>query len=326
MMNRFPSRRAVACGRRRMVCLAAGSGLAAGMILATVGAVVAAEPAKYQSAQEAFGVGAAFYNSRNLAAAIEPLEAAFALAKDEDMKVQVSRALMDCYRTQNDSDKMFTAVEYVVTQSRQPAERSIVRTSLMSFIHQRGKADEAVKRYESQLTADPRNRTALYLLGEIYARLKEDPEKGVEILGRLADLDKQEGKPVDARQQAELAEQYVKLKKFKEGAELFESVTKLDPKMAAWNWKEAATAWISAGDKARALEAAKKSDESSPENRGELLVHFWHRALGDVYLEAGEPKLAIPHYEAAIENTSIEGYAKDCRAKLAEATRQAGGK
>ena len=309
-----------------MVGWTAGCCLATAMILVIGGAAFAAEPAKYQSAQEAFSVGAAFYNSRNLAAAIEPLEAAFALSKDEDMKVRASRALMDCYRTQNDTGKMYTTVEYVVTNSRQPAERSIVRTSLMSFIHQRGKADEAAKRYESQLAADPRNRTALYLLGEVYVRLKEDHEKAAEILGRLVELDKQEGKPVDVRQQAELAEQYVKLKKFKEGAELFESVTTLDPKMAAWHWKEAATAWISAGDKPRALEAAKKSDASVPENRGELLVHFWHRALGDVYLEAGEPKLAIPHYEAAIANTSIEGYAKDCKAKLAEATRQASGK
>ena len=324
-MNRYSSHRPLGWSSRPLVGRTAGCGLAAAMLLASV-ATLAAEPAKYQSAQEAFGVGAAFYNSRNLAAAIEPLEAAFALSKDEKMKVQASRALMDCYRTLNDADKMFTAVEYVVTKSGQPAERSIVRTSLMSFIHQRGKADEAVTRYEAQLAADPRNRTALYLLAEIYARLKEDPAKGVEILERLVELDKQEGKPVDVRQQAELAEQYVKLKKFKEGAELFESVTTLDPKMAAWHWKEAATAWISAGDKPRALEAAKKSDASTPENRGELLVHFWHRALGDVYLEAGEPKLAIPHYEAAIANTSIEGYAKDCRAKLAEATRQAEGK
>ena len=52
-------------------------------------AAPAAEPqedpvaTKYTSAQEAFAVGAAYYNSRNYKSAREPFEAVLALAKDD---------------------------------------------------------------------------------------------------------------------------------------------------------------------------------------------------------------------------------------------------
>jgi len=38
-----------------------------------------------------------------------------------------------------------------------------------------------------------------------------------------------------------------------------------------------------------------------------------------VFLEAGEPKEAIPHYEQAIATTKIAGYIKDCQMKPAQA-------
>ncbi len=58
---------------------------------------------------------------------------------------------------------------------------------------------------------------------------------------------------------------------------------------------------------------------SAPENRGDLLEYFYHRALGEVYLATNEPALAVEHFETAIATTKIEGYAKDTRKLLAQA-------
>ena len=107
----------------------------------------------------------------------------------------------------------------------------------------------------------------------------------------------------------------------KEGAELFEKIAPLDKNLAAWHWKEAAQAWIKAKDKPRAREAAKAA--ADPELRGEQLLHFCHRALGQVFLETGEPTLAIEHLEAAIKSTTNEGYLKDSKGELATAKEQA---
>lgn len=294
----------------------------AGLLLA-IAAPAEAFQKKYTSAREAFGVAAAHYNERNLAAATEPFEAALEMTDDDAMKLRINRALMDCYRRQDDVGKMFTAAEYVVTNSKHPAERSLTRTALMAFIHQRGKEELAVQRYESQLEADAENRTALYLLGEVYGRLQDEPAKAVGIRERLAALDAKRNMPPEVSEQAELARQYVRARKPKQGAELYETIAPLDPTLAAWHWKEAASTWLAAGDKPRALAAARKADESPGEKRGDSLEHYWHRALGDVYLATGEPKLAIPHYEAALAKTAIEGYRKDVKAALEEATKKA---
>ena len=127
-----------------------------------------------------------------------------------------------------------------------------------------------------------------------------------------------------ASQTAQLAQQYVKAGKQKEGAALYEQIAPLDAKLAAWHWKEAAVAWLAAGDKQKALAAAKQSAAAAPEARSDLLAHYWHRGLGDVFLKTGEPKLAIPQYEEAIKKTTIDGYIKDCRKSLDEARKLAG--
>ncbi len=127
------------------------------------------------------------------------------------------------------------------------------------------------------------------------------------------------GGTLDVAASAKLAQQYVKQKKFKEGAELFEKIAPLDKGLAAWHWKESAQAWIKAKDKLRARDAAKSAVAAGPEKRGDLLLHFWHRALGQVFLETGEPTLAIEHLEAAINSTTIDGFIKECNGELATA-------
>ena len=119
--------------------------------------------------------------------------------------------------------------------------------------------------------------------------------------------------------QAQLAQQLVKAGKFKEGATLFEAIAPLDAKLEAWHLKEAAATWLKAGDKTKAVAAAKKSAAAPPEKRGELLTYFWHRGVADTLLDSGEPAAAVPEYEKAIACCTIDGYLKDSKARLSEA-------
>ena len=72
------------------------------------------------------------------------------------------------------------------------------------------------------------------------------------------------------------------------------------------------------------MAAAQKSEAAAPEARSDLLTYFWHRGLADVFLDAGRPAAAVPHYEQAVAITKIDGYKKDSQAKLAQAKAAAG--
>lgn len=281
-------------------------------------------PSKYKTYREAYSVGAGFYNAGKFAEAQEPFEAALQLTKNEKELIELNRALMSCYRLLPETDKMISAADYVITHSEKPAEQSLTRRSLLSFLFQRGKVDDGINFYEERLKKNADDRTALYVLTEMYSDLKRDAKRSAELRERLAAVDKKSGKGTSVSDFAKLAQDYVKEKKFQEAAELYEQIAPLDDKLAAWHWKEAATAWLKAGDKAKAVAAAKQADTSKPESRNELLTHFWHKGLADVYLDAGQAELAIPHYEQAIATTKIEGYIKTSKEKLAEAKAKAG--
>ena len=281
---------------------------------------------KFTSAEEAFSVGAAHYNSRNFAASREPLEAALILApsKDIEYRIKVYRALTSSYRQLEVVEPFIEASEYIIRYSDRGAEQSLTRGSLLSFIHERGKVDPFIKRHEERLKKNPKDRLSVYLLSEVYSRLRENPERSVELLKQLAALDgKNPDEAVDINASAKLAMQYIRAKDYQKGAELYEQIAPKDKNLEAWHWKEAAAAWLKLKQKDKALAAAKKSLEATPEKRNEQLAHFWHRGLGDVFLAVGEPKLAIPQFEKAIETTKIEGYVKDCKASLAEAREKA---
>ncbi|MEO1999580.1 MAG: hypothetical protein ABGZ17_30415 [Planctomycetaceae bacterium] len=102
----------------------------------------------------------------------------------------------------------------------------------------------------------------------------------------------------------------------------FEKMAARDNAMSAWYWKEAARVWLQLKQTDKALAAARKSDDAPPETRSRLLTHFWHRHLGDIYLEVGEPQLAIPHYEAALKSTEIPGDITSVQKSLLEAVQQ----
>ena len=277
----------------------------------------------YVTADEAFAVGAAHRNAKNYVAAEEPFEAALRLSEDVAFRVKVYDALIPSYRLHAEADDLAKAVEYVIENGQRLTERSNAANALLAYARERNVTDELVKRYESRLKEQPDNRAALFLLSEFYGGPKRDAKRRVELLDRFIALEIAQGEPQTVTEQAELAQLYMKADKFAEAAELFETAANGDEKLAAWHWKEAATAWLRAGEPQIAVKAAKASAASAPEERSDLLTHFWHKGLADVLLDAGEPALAIPHYEQAIGTTRIEGYRKASQARLAEARQRA---
>ncbi len=278
---------------------------------------------KYQNADEAWRVGVAYYNSRNFAASREPFEAALKMAPNDKFRLKVNEALLASYRLLPEPDKMFAACEYVIEKSESVPRQSIVRRSLIAFSFQRGKIDDLVKRHEDRLKKNDKDRTSLYILAEVYSRAKSNPQKAIEYTKRLAKVEEKKGQPVSVQLTASLAQQFIRARDYQKGAELYEKIAPQDDKLAAWHWKEAASAWLKSGEKKKALAAAKKSHESSPEKRSELLTHFWHKGIADVFLATDEASLAIEHYKKAIETTKIDGYIKSSKSGLEAAKAKA---
>jgi beta-lactamase regulating signal transducer with metallopeptidase domain len=277
----------------------------------------AKKDSKYRSAEEAWRAGI----RGDPAARRKAFEAALTLADDDAFKVRIYESLRPMYRRLAGENKMVEACEFIIGHTDSDAKRSLTRRDLVSFMYQRGKLDRLVSRHEDVLKKDPNDRTSLYILSEVYDRAKPDAKRAAELLQRMTALDGD--KPLDVPTNAKLAMQLVRQKKYDEGAALYQKIAPLDEDLAAWHWKEAASAWLKNGVNDKALAAAKKAVAAEPETRSKLLTHFWHRHLGEVFLATGEFKLAATHLEQAIENTDIDGYLRDCRGLLAEARRKA---
>ena len=252
----------------------------------------------YKSFEEAYGAGVRLLRDQQFAAAQAPLEAALKLAADDKSRLKAYQALVPAYRQLPEIDKMLEAQEFVIRHTERRAGRSNAAGDLASFLHQRGKTDAAIARYEAALKADAKDVAALSVLAAIYTRTKRDAQRGEYYTKTLQVLDKY------------LAGQL---------AQRLENDAETAPRTAASILKDAATAWLEADDKAKALAAAKKSLASLPEDRGDLLVYYWRRGLGDVFLAAGDPAQAVTQLEAALAATKIDGYRKDTEKQLAEA-------
>ena len=86
---------------------------------------------------------------------------------------------MACYRILPEPDKMIEAVEYIEEHSPSAAERSNVATDFVSFMHQRGKTDQSVARYEEKLKKDAKDPTALAVLSTAEPAAAQSPYDGM---------------------------------------------------------------------------------------------------------------------------------------------------
>jgi hypothetical protein len=238
----------------------------------------AASAQTYKTYNEAMAAGARLLRDQQFAASQAPLEEALKLAATDQQRRDTYQALTPAYRQLPAIDKMLEAKEYLISHTDQKAGRSVNASDLANFAHQRGKTDELVQRYEAKLKGDDEDIVALSVLSVIYSRIKRDANRGLTYSQRLARANTKAATAV---------------------AERLEREAETAPRTAAWQLKDAAVAWIEAGDNAKALAAAKKSVAQGPESRTEQLTLYWHEALGDVFKEVGEKQLALKHYTAA---------------------------
>lgn len=261
-------------------------------------AVVGAQD--YSSAREARAAASAHFRTRNFAAAQAPLEAELRLTPETDKRarVEISRMLTACYRLLPEPDKMIGAIEYILENSESSSERSLAARDLSSFLHQRGKADMAITRYEERLKQNAKDPAALAVLTIIHLHLPSgQKERGKVLEKQLQALDRERA-VVKADRLAKEADK--------------------NPAAAASNWKDVAKAWLEAGDKEKAQAAVEKSLKSPPEARSGILTKFWHEGLGDVLLDLGQRDQAIAQYQQALKFAPA-GLQKSLEDKIAKA-------
>ena len=70
-----------------------------------------------------------------------------------EYRIKVYRALTASYRQLETPDPLVSASEYIIQHSDRDAERSLTRSSLMSFIHERGKGPNPTRRRKQHLPA-----------------------------------------------------------------------------------------------------------------------------------------------------------------------------
>lgn len=270
-----------------------------------VGAVTpSAGGAEYDSYEKAIAAAAPLMRSRDYSAAREPLEAALKLARTDREKSQAYQGLRAVYRTIPESDKMIEVYEYLVAAADTTAGRSVTASDYAGFLFQRGLYDSAIERYEERLKKDENDIAALSLLPEIYKRHKPNQKpRGEELAKRLQTLN-------------------VSLATKK--AERLEKEAVKDPKTAATTYKEAAQAWIEAGEKDKARGAAVHSAQSLPEARSQILTLQWREALGDIFMVVDDPAAAVREFEKAVEvapagilQKNVSGKLEKARAALA---------
>lgn len=266
--------------------------------LAWSGAARSVHAENYPDYQSAMRAASPFMKARDYKSAQAPLEAALKLATNDKERLTTYNNLMPAYRLLTENDKMIEACEFTMAKTREDAERSITARSLGSFLFQRGKLDDARKKYEAVIAKEPGDLVALSMLTVIAGAHRDDKELEKKY---QAELDK-------ARQQraATLADEE-------------EALVAIDPKQATNHWKQAAIYRVRAAQPTKAIEDAKQAELSGPDKRSEILEHFWHAQLGDVYLQAGAPEDAVRHFERAIATTTTAGYKTACEKKLAEA-------
>ena len=103
---------------------------------------------KYSTDKEASGVGAVFYNSRNLKASREPFEGVLKRMKDDELRLKTNEALMQAYRLTSEFAPFRDAAEYVISTATRDDQRSLTHRSFVGFAYQRGQIDNLVSRYE----------------------------------------------------------------------------------------------------------------------------------------------------------------------------------
>ncbi len=286
----------------------------------------AVPPARtFASAQEAYRVGQAFVRSKNMKEGQAALEQALTLKPAAPLKTQVLQALLVPYATLEDVEPMVRTADLLIREAKAPAELLSARRSLLTYLAQKKKAAEVTPRYEMALKNQPADRTALIILSGLYADALKQPQRGGELTDTLLELLRREYRMnVPSGVLSEMARQYDRCNRHREAAALWEELAAASEHLRPFHYKEAAVAWLKAQDKEKALNLARTAVAGPAEMRTNLLAHFWHRHLGEVFLATGDYRLAIEQLEKAVAKAEVEGYKRECEKKLEEAKKALG--
>jgi len=278
----------------------------------------------FKTAEDAYDAGLAGLKKKDWAKAEAALVEATKLSKNPALTGQAYRALLRAVAHDADPTKYLAAMDHVLKNPTSPAEKALSRVDLLAFLQERNKAKEAAAYYDARLKKDNRDMAALYALSAIHGDLLGDAARAAELTNQLTRITAQGGDKLDGPATARLAAMQVRAGKLAEAADLFERAGGLDERNRGLHFKDAATTWLKAGEKAHAVTAAKEATKAGlPEGQPKLNQHFWHRGLGQVYLQTAEYQRAIPHLEKAIELTDLDGYKKGTQAELDEARKKA---
>ncbi|HEY2413016.1 MAG TPA: hypothetical protein VGI40_12275 [Pirellulaceae bacterium] len=268
------------------------------MVLLTTQVAIFAQET-YSDFNDAMIAAARSLRKNDYPAAVPPLEAALMLAKTDAQRLKAYESLVPAYRQDPNIDKMLEAQEFIIRHTDRRAGRSLSARDVVSSAFQRGKIYDLVARYDAQFRQNPQDPAALTILAATFSQTKRSDPRTPILKQQLEDLDKK------------LAGRL---------AQRLENDAQSAPRTSAWLLKDAATAWLEAGDKEQALATAQKSLAGPPENRNGQLNQMWHEGLGDVFLATGQPQLAVTEFEAALASASDSAIIKqNLDKKLAQA-------
>ena len=134
---------------------------------------------------------------------------------------------------------------------------------MVNYVRNQGKSEEVIRLYEGRLKTDPDDVAALYVLSDLYSKVQRNPQRASQLVTRLGQVLRKTSGTIDTFADPNLAAQYVKAGNFKEGATMYEHLAVSNPELSGVYYKDAGQAWLKAGNKARALAAAKNADLSA---------------------------------------------------------------
>jgi tetratricopeptide (TPR) repeat protein len=281
--------------------------------------VSSAKDAEFVSFNAAMSAGHAMRQAGKLDESEAALEAALTLASKPRQLCDAHRMLMSVYSETDQPKKMFQSAEYVVENAPYPAYASLTLGSLLAIVHRKGLDVPMKERYEKRLKHDPKDRTALTIMEKFTYQLVHDHAKRGELLQRLIDLDREQGKTPEPEMISNRAFSYKLSREYVKAAELFESTSSLSKQIQTYCLMEAAEAWKQAGEKEKSLDAAQRAHEIGPDKKSRRSLYRWHRTLGEIFLSHLKKSEAIHHFEIALEEANIDAYREQCEELIAQA-------
>lgn len=270
----------------------------------------------FQSFRNAQKSGYELQNAGDFQASRDAYEAALEMEITSRQRCEVYRQLASVYPELGLWKEMFKATEHIVEHAPYPAFSSLAVRGMVSTVYRKKKQKELLRRYETKLFKDPKDRTSLIILEAAVSGLMHDMAREADLLRRLIELDKEEGKSPDTDRMAALAFKLRLSDKEVESAELYQSIADMDEKMRAFCLAEAAESWQKAGEEEKAIEIAKRASKLGPGVRASRSLYRWNRQLADLFLKHLNKPLALKHYTVALDHANIDAYREQCRDRL----------